>query len=75
MRTNKKKYVPFTLLAEMYRDLFWDSLRDVHLGPQARDAHVGWIWRNGYATCAAKTTERKWYYISLTEVYIYYRIL
>ena len=50
--------VPFTLLAEMHSNLLWDSIRDVHLSSQTGDAHVGWIWRNRDATCAAKAIER-----------------
>lgn len=46
--------VPFTLLAEVQVDLLGDSLRDVHCGPEARHAHVGWVWMDGDATGAAQ---------------------
>lgn len=50
----RRNSVPFTLLAEMDGDLLRDSLRDVHLGPQAGDAHVCWIRRDGNTARAAQ---------------------
>lgn len=52
--------VPFTLFAEMDGDLLGDSVGDVHLGPQAGHAHVGWVQGDGDATCAAKAVNRKY---------------
>lgn len=54
--------VPFTLFAEMDGDLLWNSIRDVHLGPQAGHAHVGWVRGNRDATCAAKAVKRKHFF-------------
>lgn len=48
---------PFTLFAEVHRDLLGDSLRDVHLSAQTGHTHIGRIGRDGGATGTAQAEE------------------
>lgn len=48
---------PFTLLAEVHRDLLGDALGDVHLSAQAGHTHIGGVGRDGGATGAAQAEE------------------
>ncbi len=56
--TPADRTVPFTLPAEMDGDLLGNAFRDIHFIPQAGDAHVGWVRRNGNATHTAKTARK-----------------
>lgn len=48
---------PFTLFAEVHRDLLGDSLGDVHLSAQTGHTHVGRVGRDGGATGTAQAEE------------------
>lgn len=70
-RTNK----PFTLFAEVHRDLLWDSLGDVHLSAQTSHTHVGGVGRDGGATGTTQAEEEICFWsITMTELYVSFTV-